>query len=301
MAELFSTYESTGMVQDVRDIIDIISPLDTPVYSMLRKGRASAVTHEWLTITLSTSNANSAIEGAAFATASAQTIETRMMNKTQIFTKPWQVSATIEAVKKFGRTSEYAFRRMLALKAWKIDVEFALIDNTASAAGATGTAKTFNGLPGAAGVTTTANSSSTSSSPLDEVVLNKHLQAQWDTGASPDTLVCPGFIKRTISGFVGGGAGRPIVNENGDRMASNVVDVYESDFGRLNIFPTRYGVASRLAVFQKDLCSMAFLRDPVTIDRPYDSDGRQGIVVGELTFEYLNTNAVGRIYRVQSS
>jgi hypothetical protein len=192
------------------------------------------------------------------------------------------------------------------MKSFKIDVEWALLDNTASAAGATtATARTLKGLRGAAqdsGITATANSVSTNASPMDEAVLNSGLKLMWDQGVTPDKLVCSSFVKRQISGFLGGQAGRPIVNQNGDRVASNVVDVYESDFGRLDVIPSRIlNIKSNVLFFRNDLLSLAWLRPPFVEFPPKDGDYIPGVMLGECTLEYLNPFGMGLLTRVQSA
>ena len=144
MSAFWETYVSTGMRQDVSDVIEVLSPDDTPAYAMLRKGKATAVAHEWLDIALPSASAvgaNSFAEGVAFVYASGsnyQPNETRRINYCQIFHKTWKISGTVEVVGKYGRESEYAMRKMHALRAFKVDVEVALLDNSASGAGGSG-------------------------------------------------------------------------------------------------------------------------------------------------------------------
>ena len=47
-----TTYEAVGNKDDVSEIITNIAPYDTPLYSRLRRTKATAVTHEWLEDTL---------------------------------------------------------------------------------------------------------------------------------------------------------------------------------------------------------------------------------------------------------
>lgn len=306
MSAFFESYLSTGMREDVLDALEVISPDDTPVYNSMRKGKAIGVTHEWLEIALPSASAvgaNSYAEGASFAYASGgayQPVETRRLNKTQIFHKTFKVSGTIEAVGKYGRDSEWAMRKLHAMKAWKIDVEVALLDNSASGAGSSGSARTMMGLRVADGISATAATSG--AAPIDEGNLNVLLQAMWDQGVSPDKLVCSSFVKRQISQFAGNGAGRPIMLNNGERVFSDVLDVYESDFGRITLVPSRrLTMKSEVLVYENSLSAIAILRSPSVRPTPNDGDFMTGAIVGELTFEYLNSNGFGRLRRVQSA
>jgi hypothetical protein len=308
MSAFFETYLSTGMREDVVDALEVISPDDTPVYNMLRKGKASGVNHEWLTIGLPTASAvgaNNYPEGASFAYASGaayQPGETRLHNLTQIFHKTWKVSGTIEEVSKYGRDSEWGLRKLHAMRAFKVDIEVALLDNSASGAGSSGSARTMDGLRTRNGLSATATESSTGAAPIDEGNLNALLQQHWEQGCSVDRLVCSPFVKRQISNFSGATDAKPRVSENGERELVDVLDVYESDFGRVSLIPSRrLNIKSDVIVFENALMSMPILRSPSVRPTPNDGDFITGALVGELTFQYDNPNGLGRLRRVQSA
>jgi hypothetical protein len=308
MSSFFESYLSTGMREDVLDALEVVSPDDTPVYNGLRKGSAIGVHHEWLEIALPTASAvgaNSFAEGAAFTYASGaayQPVETRRHNYCQIFQKTWKVSGTIEAVGKYGRDSEWAMRKMMAMRAFKVDIEVALLDNSASGAGASGSARTMDGLRTQNGLSATANASTSLSSPIDEGNLNVLMQTMWEQGISPDRLVCSPFVKRQISNFSGATAAKPREASNGERELVDVLDVYESDFGRVSLIPSRrLNIKSDVIVFQNDMLSLPILRSPSVRPTPNDGDFLTGAIVGELTHEYLNANSLGRLRRVQSA
>ena len=302
----YDTYGATaGNKLDIRDLITVVSPEDTPVYSVLPDGEANGTEHIWLTIPLPTAADNKHVEGTAYSFASGDT-ETRKSNFTQIFIKSWKISGTQEAVGKYGRSSDWDYRRMLSMKAFKIDMEYELLDNTASAAGATtATEREFKGLGGAAldgGVTANAHAVSGSLSPISEDVLNSPMETMWTAGARPNKVACSGFVKRSIAGFLGNGAGRPLNSSNGDRSVLSVVDSYESDFGRVDIMASRaINPKSAVYVWDNELVAKAWLRPPFQETPPKDGDYFPGVILSEFTFEYLNPNGCGRIMRVASA
>ena len=307
MSAFFESYLSTGMREDLLDTIEVISPDDSPVYNGMRKTKASGTTHEWLTIALPTASAvgaNSYAEGVAFTYASGgsyQPVETRISNRCQIFHKTFKVSGTIESVNKAGRDSEWAFRKLQAMRAFKVDIEVALLDNSASGAGASGSARTMQGLRWQDALSATAHATSGSLAPIDEGNLNVLLQAMWDQGTNPDKLACSSFVKRQISTFAGV-VGRPRNMGNEERTLTDVVDVYESDFGRLQLIPSRrLAMKSEVIVWENGMTAIAILRNPTLKPTPNDGDFLTGAIVGELTMELLNLNAAGRLRRVQSS
>ena len=71
-----STYTGAGLAEDFEDIINNLSPSDTPLYSMAKKVKATGKYHQWQTDSLAAAAANKQLEGddATFATAAATTV-----------------------------------------------------------------------------------------------------------------------------------------------------------------------------------------------------------------------------------
>lgn len=59
----FTTYDAIGQREDLSDIIDMISPTDTPFLSALKKGKAASRKIEWQTDSLAAAANNKQIEG----------------------------------------------------------------------------------------------------------------------------------------------------------------------------------------------------------------------------------------------
>ena len=58
------TFQAIGNREDLSDVINEISPMDTPFYSNVAHGKASSHLHEWQTDSLASPNAsNAVIEG----------------------------------------------------------------------------------------------------------------------------------------------------------------------------------------------------------------------------------------------
>jgi hypothetical protein len=139
------TYDLIGIAEDVEDAIFNISPTETPFFTMAKKKKATNTYHQWQTDALASAAANRQIEGddAAFTTA---TPTTMLGNHTQIVRKTVIVSRTADSVRKYGRAKELARLVTKYGKEWKRDVEFALVQNQASSAGGSGTARSSAGL-----------------------------------------------------------------------------------------------------------------------------------------------------------
>lgn len=258
--------------------------------SRIGKKTATHRTHEWLTESLQASNsANAEVEGstAAFATGDI-TERTRVTNYTQISRKVFSSSYTQDAVEKAGVTgTEFDHQRMLKTKELARDINSALI-NQSSASGASATARTLNGMLTAI----TTNTGSANSLPLEESTFNRVLQDIWTQGGKPDAVYVGGFNKRTISAWTS-----PL-NRNIDAAGRKRVvatDVYDSDFGRMNIYLEREMPAAQVAILEEKYWNAAYLR-PLFFEEIGKVGGqRRGYVESEYTLEYLAQNSSGKI------
>ena len=136
----FDSYDAVGIREDLSDVITNISPEETPFHTKSAKTRARNTLHEWQTDALRASAANAHIEGDA-TTAEARTATTRLGNYTQIFKNAVVVPDTDEGLDKAGRAREIAYQTLKIAKEQKLDIEKALFDNNARAAGNSTTAR----------------------------------------------------------------------------------------------------------------------------------------------------------------
>jgi hypothetical protein len=225
----FTTYEAIGQREDLIDVITNISPMDTWFTSNSGTVRATGRFHEWQTDALAAAAANAVIEGDD-ATATAITPTVRLGNYTQILRKTFQITDTEDMVDKAGRDSELSYQTQKNLKELARDIEYALIINSASASGASGTARQTKGVLGyiATNVTT---GSGTGTQVLTESMLNDNLAAIWAQGGMPANVLCGAFQKRKISNFT---TNTRNITASEEKLVRSV-DVYQSDFGILAI------------------------------------------------------------------
>ena len=111
----YTSYDQVGKAEDVSDIITDISPTDTPFYSSIRTEKVNARVFEWQEDSLAAAANNAQVEGAdpTMATLTATTLRT---NNCQIMTKAFQVSATADAIKTYGRAKETALKLVAQYK-----------------------------------------------------------------------------------------------------------------------------------------------------------------------------------------
>lgn len=225
----FQTYQSIGNREDLIDIITNIDPVDTQFTNRSGNAKATGVYHEWQTDALAAAAANAQIEGDD-AAASAVTPTTRAGNYCQIVRKVYQISDTQEAIEKAGRGSEIGYQTTKALKELARDIEYACIVNTATASGASGTARQTKGLAGWI-TTNIGTGTGTGNETLTETMLNDCLSLVWAAGGKPQTIFCGSWQKRKIDAFTTNT--RQIQADSAKLVAA--VDIYKSSFGVVTV------------------------------------------------------------------
>lgn len=250
VANTFTTYAAIGMREDLSDLIDNISPTDTPFFSMLRKSKCSARYFEWQTDSLAAAANNAQIEGDDVASFVAVSPTTRWGNYTQISTKNFVISGTENMVDKAGRDREVDYQTIKKTKEIKRDVEVAIIQNTTFNAGAVGTARQTRGLAGwitqgsvGAGVgafpipsSNTAPVAGTARA-FSEALVKSAMQTAYTAGGAPTVLLVRPSDKVIASSFSGNATRFEEADSNRLHAA---FDFYVTDFGTLKVVPDRF-------------------------------------------------------------
>lgn len=311
MAQLTGTtdsYDLIGIAEDVAEVIENISPTDTPAYTMAKKGKATNTLHQWQTDSLAAAAANRAIEGddSTFATA---TPTTMLSNYTQIVKKTVMVSGTADAVRKYGRKEEFAYQMAKKGKEMKRDIEFAITQNQASSAGGSATARSSAGmesmitnrvLPSTSGSGTTPGygsgvwaaptdgTATGAGSTLTEAYLRDALEAAWTDGGDPTQILCGAFQKKQIAQFAGAAAFAGFYNpKQGEAQGAVIggVDVYVSDFGKHSVKLDRFMRTRTVLCLDPDYVSVDWLRPIRFEERAKTGDATKGELLGEFTLK----------------
>jgi hypothetical protein len=314
---VFQTYQTVGIREDLSDIIYSIAPTDTPFMSGVAKEQATNTTHEWQTDSLADVAANAAVEGADI-TYGTMSATTKLNNNTQISTKGIQVSGTNDAVTSAGRNSELAYQVAKAAKELKRDMETALLSNVAKAAGNATTARKLGGLPtwiatnvdaGSGGSGSGGGSGRTDGTQraFTEDQLKGVLRSAFNEGGNPNMIMVDAFNKQKLSGFTGGSTR---FDQAEDRRLVTSIDVYESDFGTLQVAPNRFirGANSTAAkigqdafILEMDYFAVAFLRDFSLQNPAQKKDADQRFMVVEYTLVSRNEKSSGLVTDLTTS
>lgn len=319
------TFDLVGLAEDIEDVIFNISPTDTPILTMAKKKKATAVNHGWQTDSLAAAAANRAIEGddSTYATASPTTLLT---NRCQISKKTVMVSGTADAVRKYGRKEEFAYQIAKRGKEIKRDMEFALAGNQASSAGGSSTARSAAGLesmiagnrilPTTSGTGTTPGYSSGewsaptdgtntgAGSTLTEAYLFSALEAAWTDGGDPSTILVGSFQKRQMASFAGANKFAGFYNPKqgaAQGMVIGGVDLYVSDFGEHKVVLDRFMRTRTLLAVDPEYVSIAWLRPMKFEERAKTGDATRGELLCEWTLVCDNPDAHAKVQDLATS
>lgn len=299
------TYGDVGRRESLLDVLTMISPTETQLFTGLPKSRATNTVHSWTTRDLESVGGNAQNEGQD-APADNAGDPSRPVNVTQIFAKTAKVSNTELAVDRVGG-NRMAEEIRLKLAALKNDIEYALLRGSIASGAASTGGTNARQLKGVKNWVTT-NVSNYSGATLTETVLNDMFESAWNNGGEVNAVYTSMKGKRRISGFTAGATKNV---ETTDRRLVNAVDVYEADAASaVKLFAHRYVTVSGdygttatpgfdLLALQEDTWAVAFLegREPKTIDLAITGDFQAKEIVTELTLEARaeEANVLGRV------
>jgi hypothetical protein len=296
---VFQTYSATGNAETVMDVVDNISPGDTPCYTMFAKVKVNGDHPEWLTDTLRARTSNAAIEGATI-TYQTVTARSKTGSYTQIFTGGFQISETQEAVDKYGVASEEAYQKEKGLAILKGDIEYALHNGTGNVGTATG-ARELMGIP--TWITTNVETGTgTGSEALISAMLNKHLKDIWTvSGVMPTKIVMGGFQAYARLGSSTYFAENTRTIDADKAKLNGTIMVYKSYFGEVAVVLSRDISSSVVYALSPEKFQIGILRGIKSEEMPKTSDAVNFRLVCELTLVSLNQAASGQITGLSTS
>lgn len=253
-----SRYDVTTVREDLQDAYISISSTETPLQAAIGRKSVSNTLFEWPVVSLAAPATNRVLEGENAPGNDAPTNAVRLSNYTQISDKVVEVTDTAEAVNGAADVQTLAKQVAFKLKELKRDMEVMLLSNVAAVAGNTTTARVTAGLPaflrsnvsrGVGGANGTL-SGTTSGFPnaaatdgtvraLTEDMLKTVIASCWNSGAEPSIVLCGSAVKQKISSTFTGSATK-YQDMTATKTLSAAIDIYISDFGTLQIVPSRF-------------------------------------------------------------
>jgi len=192
----------------------------------------------------------------------------------------------------------------------KRDMEAIITRNGAEAAGDVSTARQLGAIPSWI-TTNTSNGTSGSDGSLGntartdgtqraftENLLKGVLRDVWDNGGDPECIFVGAFNKQKFSEFTGNATRFKSAE---DSKLSAAIDLYDSDFGELEVIPNRFMRARDALLVQKDMMALSYLRPFVTHDLAKTGDSERKQLLVEFTLEMRNEAAHGAVWDLTTS
>jgi hypothetical protein len=298
----------------------MITPEETPLYSLIGKESVDGVNPLWNLDALATpSTSNARPQGDQYSY-SAITPTTKVGNHTQILMKEFLVAKTQEAVSKAGPKSDFNREKLKKGVELRTDIEVTIASNQASVAASGATAGKLGGLRawiatndslgstgasgGYSGGVVTAATNGTQRA-FTKALLDDTIQSVYQAGGNPSVAMVSPYNKRVFSTFMSdANVAAQRVQISGKKQATiyGAADTYISDFGDIDVVPNR-----QWARVGADLARNIFLIEPGKLavgelrgiaEDPNvapNADAKAGVLVTEVTLLCKNEAALGCI------
>jgi hypothetical protein len=233
------------------------------------------------------------------------TNRTRCSNYTQIFTASIRISGTDMAASQLSLADELDFQKQERLRELIRDLENTVINGGQPSSNPEGNGLVRRSMKGiiqslSSNVFHTGDDGFPTGTDLDEEMLNYALRQIWEnSNGAVDLIVVGGFQKRMINAFC---ADSRSYGAN-DTTFTNLVGIYESDFGVCRIVTTRWMPQDAVMLLDSTRINVLPLAGRSFHYKPLASSGDYecGELIGEYTLELKNEAAHGIIRNLSIS
>jgi len=247
---------------------------------------------------------NAALEGADKPGARF-TNRSRCGNYTQIFTATVEVSGTDMAASQLGLADEMDYQKQERLRELIRDLENTVVNGGQPASNPEGSGSVRRSMKGviqhlATNVYHTGDSGFPAGTDLDEEKINYVLRQIWaGSNGNVDLIVVGGYQKRKINAFSAGSR----TYSAGDTTFTDMISIYESDFGVCRIVTTRWMPQDAVLLLDSSRINVLPLAGRGFHFKPLASGGDYecGELIGEYTLELKNEAAHGLIRDLSTS
>ena len=247
---------------------------------------------------------NAALEGAD-KPGTRFTNRSRCSNYTQIFTAAVEVSGTDMAASQLGLADEMDYQKQERLRELLRDMENTVINGGRPASNPEGSSSVRRSMKGVVqhlttNVFHTGDSGFPTGNDLDEAKINYVLRQIWEnSNGNVDLIIVGGFQKRKINAF---SADSRTYRAN-DTTFTDMISVYESDFGVCRIVTTRWMPQDAALLLDSSRINVLPLAGRSFHFKPLASSGDYecGELIGEYTVELKNEGAHGLIRELTTS
>jgi len=302
-ANTLQTYQSLNNAEDVSDIVFNVSPMDTPLISLMATQKAEAMYTEWPIESLSAVDGNNAnIEGDD-ASIDVTTTPNRVGNWCQTMDKTLSISTIQQTIRKYGVSDEFAKQKVKKGKELKRDMETIFFANQARVVGAAGTAQKMRsmgswltsnvsrGVGGANGSATTAATDGTQRAFTEALFRAVVVLCATNANDMPSVVSAGPANRANLSTQLSGNSTRFYEVADGTLNAS--ISVYRSDYGPMKFVMSRFQRERDMWFINPSLIAKRNL-EPVTYqDLATTGLSRKGQMYTTTTLECSNEAAHG--------
>ncbi len=312
VANTVLTSAAVGNREELDNFVSMITPTDTPIYTLAGKEKASSKHPEWEYESLDTVADNAQPEGNEYAF-DAVSAPTRVGNYAQIFTKTFRFSGTQQAVDNAGNAEKRVHELMKKGKALRKDIELSILLNTASTntdprrSGGLPTWLTTNVSRGAGsganggfvnGVTTVEVNGDLRA--WSKALTDSVLQQIYASGGDVTTVVCSSYNKGVFATFMSDTnvAAFRYAAGKGTNTIIGTADIYESPWGAVKVQADRvmsYGATTARRVFAIDpgMLKWMTLRSIQEDKVAKTGDAENGVLIAEGCLKVVNQAGLG--------
>ena len=302
--------------EQLSDIVENISPTETPFLSNVGKMTAKNSYVEWLGDELAAATSNKQIDGDEFAGSALGSAE-RFGNYCQISWRVAVVSRRADQLTKAGRKSEVAYQMAKLGKELKRTKEYVLTGGvghqrsyvgTATAAPTTagllewiitnddrasgGTTAVLSGGTNVYGTPTGVAADSTTTQAISEGDLLTLVKDCYVAGGTPTMLMCSPTAKQKITGYMFSSTAARVAtqfqdqgrspNQSGATMLGSV-GVWVTDFGALDLVPNRFQRDRDIFILDPETWEVGYIDDMKVVDLAKTHDSERKAILSDYT------------------
>lgn len=323
MAIVANTFQTTGAKtnrEHLSDVVDRITPEDTPIYSMIEKKSITSSHPEWSVDELDPPDDNAQTEGDEY-NFDPTISPDRLGNYTQIFRKTGVISETQEATDDAGNVLKVKKQKLKKGIELKKDVEFSIIAPNPSVGGTTrksgslstwietnadrGATGSNGGFNQGTGLTVAPGNGTQRTFTKD--LLDSVMQQGYQNGADFRHVVVSPWVKSEFVKFMSDTNVAPFryaVSDGKNNAIVATADVYEGPFGKVMVVPNRVMAAGTSPELR---ARNVFLCDPGKLqwlnlrkihedkDVAKTGDAKKFVLIGEGCLQVVNEVGLGVI------
>jgi hypothetical protein len=315
-----------NVLEQLANVIENISPTETPFISNIGKTVGKNTLTEWLGDELPSATSVAKIDGDEF---SGDTLAApdRFGNYHQIGWKTLVISRRSEKLTKAARKSEMAYQLSKYGKALKRDKEYVLVGGAGPQAARVGNStqapltanlstwiitnddRASGGTTGALtggtdtyGIPTTAAADSTTTQAVSEGDLLTLVKDCYVAGGEPSMLMCSAAMKQKLTGYMFASTAARVATQTQDQTknpsagasALGSVGVWITDFGSLELIPNRFMRDRDIFILDPETWSVSYIDDMKveTLGKTHDSERKAIITDFALVSKAQKANAV---------